>query len=78
MKTRRAWKRLRKVRPDKKALRRSFWGSLSRVIGVGLAFSASSLIHQLAPDALSGWTAAIGMAIGSFFMIWIAEYEREI
>lgn len=76
MKTKRNWKKLKRA-VDKKALRRSFWGSLSRVIGVGLAFSAGSLIHQLAPDIVSGWTAAITMAATSFMLIWISEYERE-
>lgn len=76
MKTRKSWKKLKKA-VDKKALRRSFWGSLSRVIGVGLAFSAGSLIHQLAADIISGWSAAITMAACSFILIWFAEYERE-
>ena len=78
MKTRKSLKKLIKIKMDKKALRRSLWGSLSRVVGVAMAFSASSLIRQLAPDLLSGWTVAILMAAGSFLLIWFAEYEREI
>lgn len=62
---------------DKKALKKSLWGSLSRVIGVGLGVGASSIIHQMIGVDLSTWGTAVGMAIASFIFIWIAEYERE-
>jgi hypothetical protein len=67
---------MRKV--DRKALKRSFWSSLARLIGVGLGAGAGSLIHQLTGGGFSGWGLALGMAILSFFLMWIAEYEREI
>lgn len=64
-------------KPDRKALKRSFWGSLSRVIGVGLGAGAGSLLHSFVGDGLSGHSVAVGMAIGSFVFMWFAEYERE-
>jgi len=63
---------------NKKVLKKSLWGSLSRVIGVGLGAGAGSLIHQLVGGGFSGWGAALGMAIASFFLMWFAEYEREL
>jgi O-antigen/teichoic acid export membrane protein len=63
---------------DKKALRRSFWSSLSRVIGIVLGAGAGSLLHQMVGDGLSGWGFACGLAISSFFLMFFAEYEREV
>jgi len=63
---------------NKKILRRSLWGSLSRVIGVGLGAGAGSLIHTLVGGGFNGWGAASLMAITSFFLMWFAEYEREL
>lgn len=63
---------------NKKALRRSIWSSLSRLIGVGLGAGAGSLIHQLIGGGISGWGLAFGMAIASFALMLFAEYEREI
>jgi hypothetical protein len=68
---------LKKPEVDKKALKRSFWGSLSRVIGVGLAAGAGNVLHQIIGDGLAAAGAATIMAIASFAMIWFAEYERE-
>lgn len=62
---------------DKKALKRSFWGSLSRVIGVGLGASAGGLLHQLVGDGFGAVGTAVAMAIASFALIWFSEYERE-
>lgn len=70
-------KRLRLPAVDKKALKRSLWGSLSRVIGVGLGAGAGGLLHQLVGDGLGSWTFAIGLAAASFACMWFAEYERE-
>jgi len=63
---------------NKRALKRSFWSSLSRLIGVGLGAGAGSLIHQLVGGGISGWGVAVSMAIASFFLMLFAEYEREI
>lgn len=63
--------------PDRKALRRAFWGSLARLIGTGLAAGAGSLIHQLLGGGFNGWGAAVALAMTSFFLMWFAEYERE-
>lgn len=62
---------------DKKALKRSFWGSLSRVIGVGLGASAGGLLHQVVGDGFGAVGTAVAMAIASFALIWFSEYERE-
>jgi len=66
-------------RPDKKALRRSFWGALGRLIGVMLGAGAGSLLYQATGGANN---VSIGlatlMAIIGFFLVWLAEYEREI
>lgn len=65
--------------PNKKALRRSFWGALGRLIGVMMGAGAGSLLYQLIGSA-SG--LSIGLAAGlsalGFVLIWFAEYEREI
>lgn len=63
---------------NRRALRRSVWGSLSRLIGVGLGAGAGGLIHQLIGGGFSGWGIATAMAIASFVLMLVAEYEREI
>ena len=66
-------------RPDKKALRRSFWGALGRLIGVMMGAGAGSLLYQTIGGASN---LSIGLAAGlatlGFLLIWLAEYEREI
>ena len=66
-------------KPDKKALRRSFWAALGRLIGVIMGAGAGSLLYQTIGSS-SGIAigVALGLATGGFFMIWFAEYEREI
>lgn len=65
--------------PDKKALRRSFWGALGRLIGVMMGAGAGSLLYQSIGGATSlSIGLASGLAIVGFFLIWLAEYEREI
>ena len=66
-------------KPDKKALRRSFWGALGRLIGVMMGAGAGSLLYQVmgSTTALSIGLAG-GLAIAGFLLIWFAEYEREI
>ena len=68
----------KKPKVDKKALKRSFWSSLSRVIGVGLGAGAGGLLHQLVGDGLGSWGFAMAMAAASFAFMWFAEYEREV
>jgi len=63
---------------DRKALRRSLWAALARLIGVGLGAGAGSLIHQLIGGGFNGWGIAMGMAGVSFVLMVFAEYEREI
>jgi len=63
---------------NRKALRRSLWASLSRLIGVGLGAGAGSLIHQLVGGGFTGWGLAFAMALASFALMLYAEYEKEI
>lgn len=64
---------------EKKALKRSFWGALGRLIGVMMGAGAGSLLYQTIG---SGTTLSIGvasiLAVIGFILIWFAEYEREI
>jgi predicted MFS family arabinose efflux permease len=62
---------------NKRALHRSFWGSLSRLIGVGLGAGAGSLIYNLVGGGFHGWGVAAGLAVVSFVLMWISEYEKE-
>jgi len=68
------------VKPlDRKALKRSFWGALGRLIGVMMGAGAGSLLYQTLGSAS---TLSIGLATGlsvvGFLLIWFAEYERDI
>lgn len=65
-------------RPDRRAFKRSFLTSFARLIGVGLAAGAGTLIKSLVGDGFHGWALAIGMAIVSFVLMWYAEYKKEI
>ncbi len=67
--------------PDKKALRRSFWGALGRLIGVMMGAGAGSLLYQtLGAVGASGLSIglATGLSVIGFLLIWFAEYEREV
>lgn len=64
-------------KPDAKALRKAFWGSLARLISVGLGAGAGSLLHQLIGGGFTGWGLATIMAVVSFGLMCYAEYERE-
>lgn len=66
-------------KPDKKILRRSFWGAMGRLIGVMMGAGAGSLLYQTLGSAtgLSVGLASL-LAIIGFLLIWFAEYEREI
>mgnify|MGYP000955661331 CR=1 FL=1 len=63
---------------DKKALKRSFWGALGRLIGVMMGAGAGSLLYQTIGSAstLSVGLASL-LALAGFILIWFAEYERE-
>ena len=66
-------------KPDKKILRRSFWGAFGRLIGVMLGAGAGSLIvRTLGTASALNLPIALGMTIVGFLFIWFAEYEREI
>jgi uncharacterized membrane protein YgaE (UPF0421/DUF939 family) len=66
-------------KPDKKALRRSFWGALGRLIGVMLGAGAGSLLYHFIGNTSSlSIGIAVSMSIIGFLLIWFAEYEREI
>lgn len=62
---------------NKKALRRSFFGSISRLIGVALGAGAGSLIYELLGGNLKSYLVASFLAIVSFVLMWFSEYNRE-
>lgn len=63
---------------NRKALIRSFWGALGRLVGVMLGAGAGSLLYQLIGSATSlSIGLAVGLSVISFLLIWFAEYERE-
>lgn len=65
--------------PNKKAVRRSFWGALGRLIGIMMGAGAGSLLYQLIGNTTSlSIGLAIGLSVLGFLLIWLAEYEREI
>lgn len=67
------------IKTDKKALRRSFWGALGRLIGVMMGAGAGSLLYQLIGNTTSlSIGLAVGLSVLGFMLIWFAEYEREI
>lgn len=63
---------------NKRAFKRAVWGSLSRLIGVGLGAGAGSLIYKLIGGGFTGWGMALIMCMISFGLMTFAEYEREI
>lgn len=63
---------------NKRVLKRALLASLSRLIGVGLGAGAGSLIYNLVGGGFSGWGIASVMAVGSFVLIAVVEYEREL
>lgn len=62
---------------NRKALKKSFISSISRVVGVCLAAGAGTILHQLLGDNLGSYSVAFGMVSISFLLVWFAEYERE-
>lgn len=69
---------MRRLRVNKRALRRAIWTSLSRLIGVGLGAGAGSLIYNLVGGGFHGWGVALALVFVSFFLIAFAEYEKEL
>jgi hypothetical protein len=66
-------------RVNRKALRKSFWGALGRLIGVVMGAGGGSLLYNLiGSNTALGVSVAAGMIVASFFMVWFAEYEREL
>ena len=63
---------------NQKALRKSIYASIGRLVGVILAGGAGSMLRQLVGDSLNHWGTAIAMVIVGFIAIFVAEYEREI
>lgn len=65
--------------PNKKAVRRSFWGALGRLIGIMMGAGAGSLLYQLIGSTSElSIGLAIGLSVIGFLLIWFAEYEREV
>jgi hypothetical protein len=62
----------------KRALRKSFWASLGRLLGIVMASGAGSVIIQTIGQQ-SNWALplGIGMAIIGFSLMWAAEYRHE-
>lgn len=64
---------------EKRALKRSFWGALGRLIGVMMGAGAGSLLYQTLGSVTSlSLGLATLFAVAGFILIWFAEYEREI
>lgn len=64
---------------NKKALRRSFWAALGRLLGTIMAAGAGSLLYQTIGSSTNlAIGVAVSIAVIGFFLIWFAEYEREM
>jgi len=68
-------KKFKKV--NKKALRRSFFGSISRLIGVALGAGAGSLLYGVIGSDLKSYIVASLLAGISFVLMLFSEYNRE-
>lgn len=69
----------KKLKPvNKKALKRSFFSSVSRLIGVALGAGAGSLIHQMVGNGFSSYVVALTLATISFTLMFFAEYNKEL
>ena len=64
---------------NKKALKKSFWGAASRVLGIVVSVSGAGLLTKTLGSSAS---LALGVSVGllalGFILVWFAEYEREI
>jgi hypothetical protein len=59
---------------DKRAIKKSFWSSLARVVGVFLSIGAGIALRDIMGNDIHFliWTAPIG-----FVIMWAAEYLSE-
>lgn len=68
-----------KLKPvNKRALKRSFLSSISRLIGVALGAGAGSLLHQMVGNGFSSYMVGLTLAGISFVLMFFAEYNREL
>ena len=67
-------------KPDKKILRKSFWGAMGRLISVMMGGCAGSLLGQAigGSGGVMSISLMIVLSIIGFFLIWITEYERKV
>lgn len=68
---------LRKPKLDRQAFGRAVLSSISRLLGVALGAGAGSLLYRIVGGSTAGVSVAICLAIASFVLILIVEYERE-
>lgn len=61
---------------NRRAFRRAFWSSTSRMIGIVIGALVGSLIFKLAGSSLQGWTPVIVLGAIGFLLIAFAEYEK--
>lgn len=61
---------------NRKALKKAFYASLGKEIGVILG--AGSLFHQLIDNKLIGIFVTGAVCVLGLGVIWYAEYQREI
>lgn len=66
------------IKADKKALRKSFYATLAKLISVFLGAGAGSVIHNLIGDSLATIGVAVLMAIAALVLMWFAEYHHEV
>lgn len=66
-------------KPNKRALRKSVWAAISKLVSVMLAAGAGSLIYHLIGTSSTALSIdlAIIFSVAAFFLIWFAEYEKE-
>ena len=68
-------KNLKKI--NKRAFKRSLFGSISRILGVSLGASAGSILYELIGNNLKSYFVASFLALISFILILFSEYNRE-
>lgn len=63
---------------NKRVLKKSVYTAFSRLVSVGLASGAGSIVKQLTGgDGILGWSVAILMAIGSLCLTTYFDYKRD-
>jgi len=64
---------------NKKALKKSFWGAISRLIGIVMGVAGAGLLYKTLGAMTSlAVSVSIFLLAAGFFAVWFAEYEREI